>query len=88
LPSKPTAPWQPPTGIDWICVSPKAGTELKQRSGDELKPVFPQPVAEPEHYADLIFRYFYSTFSPWTTRNCRATHDWQSSIVSPIHNGG
>jgi len=48
-----------PTGIDWLCVSPKAGTELMQRSGDELKLVFPQPDAEPERYADLNFRYFY-----------------------------
>ena len=31
-----------PAGVDWICVSPKAGTDLKQRSGDELKLVFPQ----------------------------------------------
>jgi 7-carboxy-7-deazaguanine synthase (Cx14CxxC type) len=31
-----------PRSIDWICVSPKAATELKQRSGDELKLVFPQ----------------------------------------------
>lgn len=31
-----------PRAIDWICVSPKAGTELKQRSGDELKVVYPQ----------------------------------------------
>ena len=32
-----------PAGIDWICVSPKAGTEWIQRSGDELKLVYPQP---------------------------------------------
>lgn len=30
-------------GIDWICVSPKAGSEVVQRSGDELKLVWPQP---------------------------------------------
>ena len=29
-------------GIDWLCVSPKAGTEVVQRSGDELKLVWPQ----------------------------------------------
>src|ERR1700730_8323885 len=33
----------PPDGLDWICVSPKAGAELKLHSGDELKLVFPQP---------------------------------------------
>ena len=32
----------PPSGIDWICVSPKSGAELKLQSGDELKLVFPQ----------------------------------------------
>jgi 7-carboxy-7-deazaguanine synthase (Cx14CxxC type) len=33
-----------PEGIDWICVSPKAGTEIVQRSGAELKLVWPQPI--------------------------------------------
>ena len=32
-----------PAGIDWLCVSPKAGTEIVLRSGDELKIVWPQP---------------------------------------------
>lgn len=31
-----------PDGIDWLCISPKAGTEIVQRSGDELKVVWPQ----------------------------------------------
>lgn len=35
-------------GIDWICVSPKAGTKVVQRSGDELKLVWPQPGIDPE----------------------------------------
>ena len=47
-----------PAGIDWICVSPKAGADLVQRSGDELKLVFPQPGAEPELFESLAFRYF------------------------------
>jgi 7-carboxy-7-deazaguanine synthase len=37
-----------PAGIDWICVSPKAGTEVVQRSGDELKLVWPQPGLDPQ----------------------------------------
>ncbi len=49
----------PPTGLDWICVSPKAGTELKLRSGDELKLVFPQEGIEPEGFESLDFRYFF-----------------------------
>jgi 7-carboxy-7-deazaguanine synthase (Cx14CxxC type) len=48
----------PPAGIDWICVSPKAGAELILRQGDELKLVFPQPGAEPERYEELTFRNF------------------------------
>ncbi len=48
----------PPKGIDWICVSPKAGTELALRSGNELKLVFPQQGAEPERYAGLDFLFF------------------------------
>lgn len=47
-----------PAGLDWICVSPKAGTELKQRSGDELKLVYPQAGAEPELFEALPFRHF------------------------------
>jgi 7-carboxy-7-deazaguanine synthase len=48
-----------PAGLDWICVSPKAGTELRQRSGDELKLVFPQAGAEPERFVSLPFRNFF-----------------------------
>lgn len=44
-----------PEGIDWVCVSPKAGAPLKQMSGDELKLVFPQEGLEPEAVADLPF---------------------------------
>lgn len=48
-----------PAGLDWICVSPKAGTVLKQTTGDELKVVYPQPGAEPERFATLDFRNFF-----------------------------
>ncbi len=44
-----------PAGLDWICVSPKAGSVLRIRSGHELKLVFPQDGAAPEAYADLDF---------------------------------
>jgi len=44
-----------PEGIDWICVSPKAGTDLVLTNGDELKLVFPQPGAEPAAFEDLAF---------------------------------
>ncbi len=49
----------PPEGIDWICVSPKAGATLLLRSGNELKLVFPQPGAEPEKYAMLNFPHLF-----------------------------
>jgi 7-carboxy-7-deazaguanine synthase (Cx14CxxC type) len=48
----------PPPGIDWICVSPKAGADLVLRTGDELKLVFPQAGAAPEKFEQLDFRYF------------------------------
>src|SRR5690606_35135221 len=44
-----------PEGVDWICVSPKAGAELVQQSGDELKLVFPQPDAMPDRFVELDF---------------------------------
>ncbi len=48
----------PPPGIDWICVSPKAGAPLKILSGNELKLVFPQCGAEPDLYENLEFDHF------------------------------
>lgn len=48
-----------PAGIDWICVSPKAGVELMQLCGQELKLVFPQPGAQPQNYAHLDFQHFF-----------------------------
>lgn len=47
-----------PEGLDWICVSPKAGTRLVQRSGDELKLVYPQAECPPEQFERLAFRHF------------------------------
>ena len=47
----------PPPGLDWLCVSPKAGAELAVTAGDELKLVFPQPGAEPERFEDLAFEH-------------------------------
>ena len=42
-PSKATALCLCIRGIDWVCISPKAGSQTVQRSGDELKLVWPQP---------------------------------------------
>jgi len=49
----------PPPGIDWVCVSPKAGADLALTNGDELKLVFPQPGAEPERFESLAFTHFF-----------------------------
>ena len=45
-------------GIDWICVSPKAGTVVVQRSGDELKLVWPQPGIDPAEFEGWSFDHF------------------------------
>ncbi len=45
--------------IDWICVSPKAGAALIQRSGHELKLVYPQKGVSPENFESLDFQHFY-----------------------------
>ncbi len=48
----------PPDGLDWICVSPKAGADLVVRKGHELKLVYPQAQAAPEDFAGLAFARF------------------------------
>ena len=49
----------PPTGLDWICVSPKSIAPLVLTSGNELKLVFPQADAPPERFESLAFDHFY-----------------------------
>jgi 7-carboxy-7-deazaguanine synthase len=49
-------PIEPPPGLDWICVSPKAGTELRLRAGSELKVVVPQDGLDLDELARLDFR--------------------------------
>jgi 7-carboxy-7-deazaguanine synthase (Cx14CxxC type) len=45
-------------GIDWVCVSPKAGSVVVQRSGDELKLVWPQPGSDIDQLETWDFRHF------------------------------
>jgi 7-carboxy-7-deazaguanine synthase (Cx14CxxC type) len=47
-----------PPGIDWICVSPKAGAPWVQGCGNELKLVFPQPRLLPDQVGDLAFDHY------------------------------
>ena len=49
----------PPAGVDWICVSPKAGAAQILTRGDELKLVYPQPGAPPERFAGQLFSHFF-----------------------------
>jgi 7-carboxy-7-deazaguanine synthase (Cx14CxxC type) len=53
-----------PPGVDWICVSPKAGTTLKQRRGNELKLVYPQPDAMPEQFTSLADQFDHLLLQP------------------------
>jgi 7-carboxy-7-deazaguanine synthase (Cx14CxxC type) len=47
-----------PPGVDWVCVSPKAGAELAVRQGNELKLVFPQQGVDPDAFTGLRFEHF------------------------------
>jgi 7-carboxy-7-deazaguanine synthase (Cx14CxxC type) len=49
----------PPRGIDWICVSPKAGAEFILQTGDELKLVFPQLGTDPAEFERFAFKHFF-----------------------------
>ena len=48
-----------PPGIDWICVSPKAAAPVVQTTGQELKLVYPQPLAMPDRFERLAFERFW-----------------------------
>ena len=47
-----------PPGIDWLCVSPKAGSATVQRSGNELKLVWPQPGSDVAAMSGWAFDHF------------------------------
>jgi 7-carboxy-7-deazaguanine synthase len=78
-----------PSSVDWICVSPKAGTRIVQTSGHELKLVYPQPEHSPDVFADLDFRHFF--LQPMDGANqavntaasieyCKAHPQWRLSL--------
>ncbi len=78
-----------PAGIDWICVSPKAGAKLRQTTGQELKLVVPQEGLSPEAFEDLDFGRF--SLQPmdgpererntqWATEFCLAHPRWHLSL--------
>ena len=49
----------PPPGVDWLCVSPKAGAPLVAKTGSELKLVFPQQGLRPDDLIHLAFSHFW-----------------------------
>lgn len=76
-------------GIDWVCVSPKAGNALQQTRGDELKVVYPQADLLPETLAGLCFthRYLQPMDGPNRVENtamavayCKAHPEWRLSL--------
>ena len=78
-----------PSGVDWLCVSPKSTAQLMQLSGDELKVVFPQADVNMRALSKLDFRYFYvqPLAGPDTERNtalaidfCMRNPEWRLSI--------
>lgn len=78
-----------PDGVDWVCVSPKAGADFLQRSGDELKIVYPQNGLDPADFLDLDFTHFFlqPMDGPDVTRNtelaaryCDAHPPWKLSL--------
>ncbi|WP_181785247.1 7-carboxy-7-deazaguanine synthase [Streptomyces phytophilus] len=68
----------PPMGIDWICVSPKIGSDLVVTSGDELKLVYPQSGGDPRQFERLNFRNFrlQPMDGPDVEANTRATVEY------------
>ncbi|HEX3864350.1 MAG TPA: 7-carboxy-7-deazaguanine synthase [Stellaceae bacterium] len=78
-----------PSGLDWVCVSPKAGAPVVVTGGDELKIVVPQPGLDPLAFADFAFRRF--AVQPmdgparvhntqWAIEFCLAHPQWQLSL--------
>ena len=61
-------------GIDWICMSPKANTDLLVTSGDELKVVYPQEGINPKEleHLDFTHRYVQPMDGPFVEANTKA----------------
>ena len=80
---------EPPAGIDWICMSPKADAPLVLKRGHELKLIYPQDGAPPERYADLDFAHFFlqpmdnparAANTDAATRYCLDHPQWRLSL--------
>jgi 7-carboxy-7-deazaguanine synthase len=78
-----------PLGIDWLCVSPKEGSEWIQRTGNELKLVFPQKGLLPKDFPTQGFDYFLlqpmdnllqKTNTVKAIEYCQANPEWRLSV--------
>ena len=78
-----------PRGVDWICVSPKANTDVVVQKGQELKLVVRQSGIGPEDFAGWDFQHFYlqpmdgpfqKEFTQWATDYCLQHPQWKLSI--------
>jgi 7-carboxy-7-deazaguanine synthase len=78
-----------PEGIDWICVSPKLGANWIQRSGNELKVVWPQTGFELSHFENARFTNFYlqpmdgldrAANTQTCIETCMANPKWKLSV--------
>lgn len=69
---------EPPQGIDWLCISPKVGSDMIVTKGQELKLVYPQAGGEPAQFEHLTFENFYlqPMDSPSQVENTIATVDY------------
>lgn len=86
----------PPSGIDWICVSPKSTSDLAILKGDELKLVYPQADAPPEKFAQLAFENFLlqpmdgpdvTVNTQRAIRYCLDNPQWRLSVQTHKHIG-
>jgi len=87
-----------PPGVDWVCVSPKAGTDVVVRAGDELKLVVPQPGAEPERFEGPEWSFSHRFLQPMdgpglqeatagAVQHCRRNPRWRLSVQVHKHLG-
>lgn len=79
----------PPNGIDWLCISPKIGSEMVVTGGQELKLVYPQTGGEPKQFEHLDFEHFFlqpmdsdaqAANTAVTVDYCKAHPKWRLSI--------
>ncbi|MDD9841749.1 MAG: 7-carboxy-7-deazaguanine synthase [Alphaproteobacteria bacterium] len=74
-----------PNGLDWICVSPKPQSQLKQTHGDELKFVYPQDTLSPDMFSNMDFKHFF--IQPMALADPEKTaHNMQAATLYCLQN--